>query len=265
MIHKKVFFILLLSYVSVPSISKSCGGFFDTEEEVFLRKDISVVLFDFDGTLADSFESAIAVANQLAREYNMSPISDEQKVTLRHVPLKDILLQYFKIPWYQIPSIVMRGKELINDLKYVDTLSPFAGMHDAMTQLVGQNLNLGILTSSNESRVRHFIKKHNFTCFQAIYADISLFGKHKSLQGFLDDYGLNAHNVIYVGDEVRDIEAAHHVGMTCIAVGWGYNSEIVLAQQKPYAVVKTPAELVEKIIGLAQARAGKSVASNAHA
>lgn len=250
--NKKIFLLSTLFFmtISVHHISKSCGGFFDTEQEIATNQKLSVVLFDFDGTIADSFESSIAVANQLAQEYNFAPLTKEQIESIRHVPLKDIMINHFKIPWYKVPMIVLRGKELISDQKYVDKLSPFDGIHDSLKSIANHKLTLGILTSSGEARVQQFINKHNFTCFKTVYADSSLFGKHHCLQRFLDNHGLSAQNVIYVGDEVRDMEAAHAVGMRCIAVGWGFNSIEALAEQKPLAVVKTPAELVDQIARL---------------
>jgi len=250
--YKKILLLCMMIFAGflVRNYILNGCGYLDAGQDLMSNQKISVVLFDFDGTIADSFESSVAVANQLASEYGYQPITEEQKALIKNLPLKDVLLKHFKIKWYQIPGIVMRGKDLMGDKTHADKLNPFDGMHDALTQLTNHNISLGILTSSREERVNHFIDKFKFTCFKTIYADSSLFGKHNCLQRFLDNNGLSAKNVLYVGDEVRDIEAAHTVGMKCIGVTWGYNSEAALVQAKPYTVVKTPAEMADQIIKL---------------
>lgn len=50
---------------------------------------------------------------------------------------------------------------------------------------------------------------------------------------------------IYLGDEVRDVEATHEIGLRCIAVTRGYGSRSALQHQKPFALADTPTELPE--------------------
>ena len=53
---------------------------------------------------------------------------------------------------------------------------------------------------------------------------------------------LKACEVIYVGDEVRDITGAKNAGVKVIAVAWGYNSRELLEKHKPDFPVDTPQE-----------------------
>lgn len=54
-----------------------------------------------------------------------------------------------------------------------------------------------------------------------------------------------SHEVIYVGDETRDVEAAKKVGVKVIAVTWGINSEKILRKQNPDYLIVKPKELIE--------------------
>jgi len=49
--------------------------------------------------------------------------------------------------------------------------------------------------------------------------------------------------VAYVGDEVRDVEAAREVGVTSIAVSWGYAERAALTALEPSYLVNEPLEL----------------------
>ena len=56
---------------------------------------------------------------------------------------------------------------------------------------------------------------------------------------------LHPSNVLYVGDEVRDIEAAKKAGIRIAAVTWGYNSKKALEAYKPDYLVTKPEELLQ--------------------
>jgi len=80
--------------------------------------------------------------------------------------------------------------------------------------------------------------------FDFIYSDGSLFGKGKILKRVLKKYEFFKRNVVYVGDEVRDIDAAREAGIKIVSVSWGFNSKEVLGSNKPNYIVDTPAELL---------------------
>ena len=50
--------------------------------------------------------------------------------------------------------------------------------------------------------------------------------------------------VLYIGDEVRDVVAAHKAGVDIAAVGWGINDWKTLADEEPTHQVAKPDELL---------------------
>ena len=80
--------------------------------------------------------------------------------------------------------------------------------------------------------------------FTFIYSG-STFGKHKVINKWLRIENINPEKVVYVGDEVRDIDAAKKTGIKVIAVGWGFNSQEALAAQNPDFLIERPQELIE--------------------
>jgi phosphoglycolate phosphatase-like HAD superfamily hydrolase len=81
--------------------------------------------------------------------------------------------------------------------------------------------------------------------FSFIYSGTALFGKHKVLRKFLRKNNLAPEDVIYVGDETRDIEASMKIRIKVVAVSWGFNSAQALAAQNPDFLIHHPRELVE--------------------
>jgi len=58
-------------------------------------------------------------------------------------------------------------------------------------------------------------------------------GKPREFRKILKKRGISKDHALYIGDESRDIEAAHAVGMKVISVLWGYNSKQALESHKP--------------------------------
>jgi len=54
---------------------------------------------------------------------------------------------------------------------------------------------------------------------------------------------LSPEAVMYVGDEMRDITAAHQSGVKVTAVSWGFNSLMALAKCQPHALISHPYQL----------------------
>lgn len=199
------------------------------------------ILFDFDGTLADSLDTALSFFNTLRAEHGNTDIQPLQREQLRMKTAQEIL-KHYQIPWYQLPFIHKQA------LSYMEKNLPhyplIPGIKEALMQLKQQGFRLGILTSNSETVVRHFLNKHDMNLFEVIYAQSSIFGKHVVLNRFLSDYHLTSDQVIYVGDEIRDIEAAHKAHIKIIAVSWGFNDMAVLTPRKPYALARTPQDLL---------------------
>jgi phosphoglycolate phosphatase-like HAD superfamily hydrolase len=72
-----------------------------------------------------------------------------------------------------------------------------------------------------------------------------LLGKQRGLRRVLRQTALAAHDVLYIGDEVRDITAAQDVGLDVAAVTWGVNSRSLLAQHSPSQLIDRPEQLLD--------------------
>jgi phosphoglycolate phosphatase-like HAD superfamily hydrolase len=83
--------------------------------------------------------------------------------------------------------------------------------------------------------------------FTFIHCGGSVFGKGKFLRNFIEDKKLELKNVVYIGDEVRDIDTAKEAGVKVISVEWGYNSKRVLKKNEPDALIQEPDDLLKVI------------------
>ena len=83
--------------------------------------------------------------------------------------------------------------------------------------------------------------------FDAIVGGVSLFKKAGELKKIKKQYSIDHNDIVYVGDETRDIIAAKKVGVRSVAVSWGYNSESALKDLQPDILVKTPEQLAKEL------------------
>ncbi len=202
-----------------------------------------VIIFDFDGTIADSRLTLVEIANKLAPEFGYAPVTEEDMVTLSNMSSRDVVKQSL-IPTYKIPFVLRRVKKELN--KQIANLEPFFGIKETLNELKNQGYILGIITSNIQENVINFLRNNELeNYFDFIHSGTSLFGKNKIINKVIKKNNLQPETIVYVGDETRDIEAARQSKISIVAVAWGFNSPDVLAEYKPDFLAHTPQELVE--------------------
>ncbi len=210
---------------------------------------VKVIIFDFDGTVADTLDSVVNITNRLAGEYGYKPTTPDELAQIRRLSSREIVKKS-GISIFRIPFLLKRVKEYLRD--DIQNLNPIEGIKEALTQLKKQGNSLGILTSNSEENVKIFLQKHGMQdLFNFIYSEPTLFRKDKTLKKFIKKNNLSSEEVIYVGDETRDIEASKRIPIRVIAVSWGFNSGEALAQHNPDFLIHKPSELL-KVMGMLQ-------------
>ncbi|MEG3902851.1 HAD-IA family hydrolase [Microcoleus sp. B4-C5] len=201
-----------------------------------------VIIFDFDGTLADTIDILLSITNRLSVELGFKSATKEQIAQLSNLTSWQIL-QYSGISIFKFPLLIrMLKAELRSE---IPNIRLFPGIKEVLLELKKQGFQLGIITSNSRENVLESMKKNALQdTFTFIYSG-STFGKHKVINRWLKTEHINAKEVVYVGDEIRDIEAARKTGIKVIAVGWGFNSEEALVAHNPDFLIQSPQELIE--------------------
>ncbi|NJN01587.1 MAG: HAD hydrolase-like protein [Leptolyngbyaceae cyanobacterium SL_1_1] len=144
-------------------------------------------------------------------------------------------------PW-QLPFMIRRlGVELGREIESIELIP---GMLPVLHQLAHSH-QLGILTSNTASNVERFLQHHKINAlFSFVHTGTRLFGKQRALRRIVRQYDLIPTSTLYIGDETRDVEAAHAVGIAAIAVTWGFNSYQALLTKRPDFLIEQPEKLV---------------------
>lgn len=204
---------------------------------------VKVVIFDFDGTLADSVGVIIEIFQNIAKR--QQPLTPAEIVELRDKNLAGIL-QQLSIKKWRIPKLILLGRKLMAE--EMGNIKPFAGIPNMMLLLKQNGYELYIISTNHGNSINLFLKNHNLTGYiTEVYGDIGVTGKARSLRKLIKNKDYAPEECVYVGDETRDIEAAHKVGIKSIAVGWGFNSVKALSELNPSAIITSPGEMLELV------------------
>ena len=196
------------------------------------------VIFDFDGTVADSFSVALEVFYALTHREAFSP---EDLMRLRGMTLRQ-LSKELKIPMHKIPFLLIRGRRAM--FEHMARVRLVEGMDEVIRTLCKTH-KLFILSSNSPANIEALLSEYGLAeCFEAIYGDVSLLRKRQKLRQILRQHRLVEATTWYVGDEARDVEAAKRAHLRVAAVSWGFNNIHVLASHEPTALIFTPEELI---------------------
>ena len=201
-----------------------------------------VIIFDFDGTLADTIDILLSITNRLSAEFGFKSATKEELAQLSNLNSWQIL-QYSGISIFKFPLLIRRLKAELHS--EVPNIQLFPGIKEVLLELKKRGFQLGIITSNSRENVLGALEKNGLQdTFTFIYSG-STFGKHKVISKWLRIENVHTEKVVYVGDEIRDIDAAKKTGIKVIAVGWGFNSQEALAAQNPDFLIERPQELIE--------------------
>ena len=203
-----------------------------------------LVIWDFDGTLVDSLTGAVAIFNKLAPELGHKPVEDVAKV--RAMTMRQFLRQH-GVSFWRLPRLVRRFRAAAAE--EADQLQMFAGLSPLLAGLHSDGVRLGILSSNHEDNIRRALRTSGAEQYFAFVVGYpKLFGKGRALKRIMRAERLERSDVLYIGDEVRDVEAARKAGIAVAAVTWGFHAESLLRAYNPDHLVTEPAQLT-KIVG----------------
>ncbi|MBY0472192.1 HAD hydrolase-like protein [bacterium] len=200
-------------------------------------------IFDFDGTICDSFLTFIEALNHHCEKYRYRRIEPAAIESLREMSSREVL-HHLGIPVRTLPFVVRSVRKFL--LTRLGGLKSISGISEAITALRANGNQVGCITSNSEELVTEFLKKKNIT-MDIIVAGSSIFGKARLIRKLMREEGssLLHDRIYYVGDESRDIESAKRAGVKSVAVAWGFNSYQRLSKEEPDYLCIHPHELLK--------------------
>jgi phosphoglycolate phosphatase len=200
------------------------------------------LVFDFDGTIADTLGETRRIFNQIAPDYGIRQVEEHELDHLRHLSLKQ-LLGHLGIPKRRVPALISRGTGMMRG--NIARLQMIEGMAEVILELRRHVRSFGILTSNAPANVDLFLRSHGLRePFDFISSTSKLTGKAKHLRAIRKTFSLRHEEMLYIGDELRDVKASQKADIPVAAVTWGFNSRESLAAEKPDYLFDHPADFL---------------------
>lgn len=207
------------------------------------RRGYQLAIFDFDGTLADSFPWFIGVLNGVADRYGFNRVRPDEVEQLRGYDARQIM-RHLRVPSWKLPFIANHMRRLM--ARDIHGIRLFDGVPDMLRALDGRGVTVAIVSSNSAANIGAILGPDAAGQVAHYGCGASLFGKAAKFRRMLQVTGVPADRAIAIGDEVRDIDAARKAGIGCAAVTWGYARGDALAARRPDRLLSR----VEEIAGL---------------
>jgi HAD superfamily hydrolase (TIGR01549 family) len=202
-----------------------------------------LIIFDFDGTICPSYPLFIEQMNFLSDEYNLRKIRKDEVEEFRNLTAKNVMRR-LGVSLFKLPFLLRKARRNVQE--QLLELKPVPGIVEVLQELKCRGYSLGILTSNSPENVLLYCRKYKIDLFDFVYTAKNVFGKEKHLRIILKKAHLNPQKdqVIYIGDETRDIEAARMANFVSIGVTWGYNSLNLLQSSNPDLLTEESSQLL---------------------
>lgn len=199
-----------------------------------------LAIFDFDGTLADSLPWFAEIYDQLAIEFGLRRVGRAEREDLRSRHPREIMARVGVTAW-QLPRIAHRLRRL--KAQQATRIQLFPGAGELLRDLALRGIARAIVSSDTEANIRATLGPEKAALIEHWDCGAGLFGKPAKLRRVVRRSGVPAAAALYVGDELRDGEAARAAGIGFGAVVWGYATPDALRTLAPDRLFTSVAEI----------------------
>lgn len=213
----------------------------------------SVVIFDFDGTIADTFPVILDIFHQV--EHRTVPLNQEEEAIMRSAALMQVKLRVIvraasrlNISFWRLPFIFVITRFMLK--RRMTEVQPFEGIPEVLKALADKDAQLFIVSANTRSNIKKFLKKQKLhKYFNTVYGSVRPHEKAEIIKIICQRQHVAPKKVFLVGDENRDIMAGHSAGVKTIAVTWGYNTVAQLIEEEPTQLCNSPTALIKFLGG----------------
>lgn len=212
---------------------------------------LSAVIFDLDGTLADTITDIGNAVNLTLRAHGFpSHLIESYKLMVGNgfsTLMQRALPEGAANDAALFPRLVSEAAERYRVMS-LDTTVPFAGVSDLLTALAGRGVKLAVLSNKPDALTKMLIPAlFPGISFVAIEGDLP--GKcrkpdpERALQ-IVALAGVAPGQTAFVGDSGVDMETGVNGNMTPLGAAWGYRTVEELQEHGARAILKKPADLL---------------------
>lgn len=203
-----------------------------------------LAIFDFDGTIANSYPWMITVMEQFADKFDLKKIEKDQIGEYQGYDPSE-MIKVMRIPFWKIPLMMNYSRTMMaNDIHQIPL---FEGVEQLFRNLAQKGVLIGIVSSNSVDNVRQVLGTKNAELVKYFECGASMFGKPAKFKKILRKSGIRPDEAICIGDEIRDIRAANKVNIPFGAVSWGYTNVDAIKAYAPREIFINIDDLYNKV------------------
>lgn len=219
-----------------------------------MNSNIKALIFDLDGTVADTIWAIRNAINDVRATLGMEPLDYDGVKAGVNNGARNLVIAVI------VPPEKRNDDEYIDHaLKlyieayartYVETDTPYDGMREALLTLKARGYRMGMLSNKPDAFVRVIASKlFGDDMFEVARGPVSDIVKPDArltneIISLLDER-LTPEECVMIGDSDVDVATGKNAGMKTMSVTWGYRSRAFLEQLSPDYIIDAPAELTE--------------------
>ena len=215
---------------------------------------VYAVIFDLDGTLADTMDDLSTAMNNMLKKLGYDTRTKGELIRFINNGARNFVRLSLPVELQDIDLVVDSALTTYEDEYskcYANDTYPFEGIPEALGGLKERKIRLGVLSNKQDKFVRAITEKlFGKKLFKFTLGNRDDLPKKPSPEGALlvaKTLGARPENCIFVGDSDVDVKTAHNAGMLSIAVTWGYRTEQVLREAGADYVVSDTDGLIRVI------------------
>jgi phosphoglycolate phosphatase len=205
------------------------------------EEKVKAIIFDFDGTIADTLPATIEIALKLNDKLKLFKKEEVNIEEFRNMSSRDFVMR-LGMPKYKLFYYIWKFRRMLG--VKMENILVFPGIKETLEKLDSAGIKLAMVTSNSTSNARKFLLLKKIDVFDIVESPLFVFNKARVIEKVMKKLNVNAEDTAYVGDETRDIESAQEAGVKSVAVTWGYHFRDLLVRFKPNYVVDKPEELL---------------------
>ncbi|MFZ2537487.1 MAG: HAD family hydrolase [Oscillospiraceae bacterium] len=215
---------------------------------------IKAVIFDLDGTLANTINSIAYFANKALSQYGYEEIETEKYRYLVGNGADNLVRGMLKT----IDNYTEEGFENVRALynkSYDDDFMHLTTAYDGIAELISSLKAMGIKLcvlsnkphSTTEKIVQALFPEHFDICYGK-REDIPRKPDSTAVLNILDELSISAEECIYIGDTSTDMQTGRNANLFTIGVLWGFRDRQELEENGADIIASSPFQILEYIV-----------------
>lgn len=196
------------------------------------------LIWDFDGTLANSFPLIKAGMLHALERLQLSPTVADQWLQYVGLPVEEGIKATFKNYDLSSEQIVEAYRSFPYG-EFPNLITPFEGIPELLKDLHGLGCAMSIATSKRRTPLMRELTRFDWVSYFEIIItpdDLLHTKPHpESLEKIMKFYNAPPEDFLMIGDTSYDLEMARSSNISSVAVGYGFHSRQILMNSQPIA------------------------------